>query len=261
MKERKPPRHMFHRAQRSHALGTAGHGRSWIYGRHAVTAALANPLRTAHRLLIAGKIKPPIALRNPPVEYTNRQELEALVGAGAVHQGIALLVDALPAITCEDICAGAAEDALVVVLDQVTDPQNVGAVMRACAAFDAAALIAQNRNTPPVTGALAKAASGALEHVPLVRVPNLARALNQLKQASFWCLGLESGAAMPLVDAAGNGRTALVLGAEGKGLRRLTRETCDVLTRIPTSDSVNSLNVSNAAAVALYALVHRRQRD
>jgi len=252
---------MFHRTRQSDALGTAGDGRFWIYGRHTVTAALANPLRIAHRLLIAGKIKTPTALRNLPVERTSRDELEALVGAGAVHQGMALLVDSLPAINCEEICAGTAENALVVVLDQVTDPQNVGAVMRACAAFGAAALIAQDRYTPPVTGALAKAASGALEHVPLVRVPNLARALCQLKRAGFWCLGLESAAATPLVDAASSGRTALVLGAEGKGLRRLTRETCDTLTHIPMGNSVDSLNVSNAAAVALYALVHRRQRD
>ncbi len=261
MKEYKPPRHTRRRARRSDAPGAAGGGRSWIYGRHAVAAALANPLRTAHRLVVTGESKPPIAAGSPPVERTGRGELEVLVGAGAVHQGVALLVDALPALACEDICAGAAEDALVAVLDQVTDPQNVGAVLRACAAFGAAALIVQDRHAPPVTGALAKAASGALEHVPLVRVPNLARALGQLKQAGFWCLGLERGAAATLAEAAGDGRTALVLGAEGKGLRRLTRETCDALARIPMGGAVESLNVSNAAAVALYELARQRRGD
>ncbi len=234
-------------------------GGVWLYGHHAVGAALANPRRRAHRLLLAGAGEAPASASAPAPERVSRTELEAIVGIGAVHQGVALLVDPLPPVTCADICSACGADAVAVVLDQVTDPQNVGAVLRAAAAFGAAAVVVQDRRAPPVTGALAKAASGAVEHVPMVRALNLARALDELKAAGFWCLGLDPGAAASLADAIGGGRTALVLGAEGKGLRRLTRETCDALVRLPTTGPVQSLNVAGAAAVALYELVRRRR--
>ncbi len=236
-------------------------GGLWLYGHHAVGAALANHRRRAHRLLLAGAEETPASASAsaPAPERVSRTELEAIVGIGAVHQGVALLVDPLPPVTCADICSACGADAVAVVLDQVTDPQNVGAVLRAAAAFGAAAVVVQDRRAPPVTGALAKAASGAVEHVPMVRALNLARALDELKAAGFWCLGLDPGAVTSLADAVGGGRTALVLGAEGKGLRRLTRETCDALVRLPTTGPVQSLNVAAAAAVALYELVRRRR--
>jgi len=246
---------------------------SWIYGRHAVRAALANPARRLHRLVATAdlaedarswlkeaKARP---LRAIEVETLERGRLEALLPEGAVHQGLALQAEPLPPTFLEDVIAEMppapeAGAAVVVVLDQVSDPQNVGAVLRSAAAFGARALVVPEHGTPPSTAALAKAASGALEQVPLVRVTNLARALDKLKEAGFWCVGLEESGEKPLAELDLSGRVALVLGAEGEGLRRLTRERCDFLARLPTRDPLASLNVSNAAAVALYEVARRR---
>ncbi len=236
--------------------GADAAGGNWLYGTHAVRAALANPARTLHRLLIAdpeAETPPGLALRP---EIVTREEITAMLPEGAVHQGFALLADAMPAIAIEDFCAACADRdrAAAIVLDQVTDPRNVGAVLRSAAVFGAGAVVVPDRHAPPVTGALAKAASGALETVPLIRVTNISRALETLKSAGFWCAGLDAEAAMALADAELSGKTALVMGAEGRGLRRLTRENCDLLMRIPAAGAIASLNVSNAAAVALYEL-------
>jgi 23S rRNA (guanosine2251-2'-O)-methyltransferase len=198
--------------------------------------------------------------RRPPVEPADRAELDALLPPGAVHQGLALLVAPLPEKSVGDICDATrdAESARVIVLDQVTDPQNVGAVLRSAAAFGAAAVIVQDRHAPPVTGVLARAASGALEHVALVRAVNLNRALGELKDAGFWTVGLAGAAAQPLSAIRADNKCALVLGAEGAGLRRLTREACDALARIPIADTMESLNISNAAAIALYELTREK---
>ena len=250
-----------------HRAGAArGGGNVWLYGNHAVAAALANPQRRCLRL-VASDAKAAEALLAaapsaacPSVDTLDRAELDALLPPGAVHQGLALLVAPLPDRSVADICAAADDaQARVVVLDQVTDPQNVGAVLRSAAAFGALAVIVQDRHAPPVTGALARAASGALEHVALVRAVNLNRALGELKDAGFWTVGLDGEAPQRLDAVRPDGRCALVLGAEGAGLRRLTREACDVLAHIPMSGPgrqwVESLNVSNAAAVALYEMV------
>ncbi len=238
----------------------------WIYGFHAVLAALANPERVCHRLLVNAAatedLKAAVAKAGdsvsglPQPEAMERTEIEKTLAPGAVHQGLALLTKPLPAVAIEDVVKASADadDAMVVVLDQATDPRNVGAVLRSAGAFGAAAVIVQHRHAPPMTGALCKAASGAAERVPMVRVTNLARAIWTLKDAGFWCAGLDPAAELTLAQANFSGRVAIVLGAEGRGLRPLTRKTCDSLVRIPLADGWDSLNLSNAAATALYEL-------
>jgi 23S rRNA (guanosine2251-2'-O)-methyltransferase len=251
------------------------HGRKggdrWVYGRHAVAAALANPERVWRRLsVLAGEQAEAAELAGAAraqhrgggerIQLVDRAALAALLPEGAVHQGWALEVEPLAPADLDDIVRAAEVSAgrtLVLVLDQVTDPHNVGAVLRSAAAFGAAAVILAEHAAPPATGALAKAASGALDLVPLVRVVNLARALDRLKQAGFWCCGLDADAPDRLAALDLGRRAALVLGSEGGGLRRLVRERCDYLARLPTRPELPSLNVSNAAAIALYELVRR----
>lgn len=244
---------------------------TWLYGRHAVEAALGNPARRCQRLIAlretAGEADMLLrgARAKPPrggVEIVERRALEKLLPNGAVHQGLALAAEPLPAADLESILATAAQGVpqIVVALDQVTDPHNVGAILRSAAAFGALAVIVPEHGAPSVTGTLAKAASGALEEVPLLRVANLSRALEKLKDSGFWSLGLDEAAEQTIAALDLPARVALVLGAEGSGLRRLTREHCDFLARLPTRSAMASLNVSNAAAVALYALSQRPAR-
>lgn len=241
----------------------------WIYGRHAASAALVNASRDIHRILatatVAGDLGAILAsdekprLGRPGTEIVDRHAIDDLLPPGAVHQGLAVLAAPLPDLDVADICDRAAptKRALVLVLDQASDPHNVGAVMRSAAAFGAIAVITQDRHAPEATGTLAKAASGALEIVPLVATTNISRALKQLKDAGFWCLGLDGEAQTNIADADLSGKIALVLGAEGAGLRRLVKENCDVLVRIPINGAMESLNLSNAAAVALYAAAQK----
>jgi len=237
---------------------------NWLYGVHPVLAALANPERTLGRLLITAEARERLAgdlpAGAPTPEIVERGALERVLPAGAVHQGIALEALPLPAADLEVLLSGldANSNALVVVLDQITDPQNAGAILRAAAAFGAAAFVTTDRHAPPASGAFAKAAAGALEAVPLVRVGNLVRALETLQAHGFWSLGLDGRAERGLAEADAGARIALVLGAEGAGLRRLTRERCDMLARIPIAPAVESLNVAAAAAIALYELTRGR---
>ncbi len=243
----------------------------WIYGIHAATAAIANPARTIHHVLVAGEsVSDLTALveiartarggESPGITVVAKDELEKILARGAVHQGIATQASDLEAVDIEDILRvieGRA-NARIVVLDQITDPHNVGAILRSAAAFSVAAVVVPERHAPGASAVMAKTASGALERVPLVRVVNLARCLDQLKAANIWCVGLAGDAPQTLTQADLTGRVALVLGNEGDGLRRLTRERCDMLVRIPmASEGVESLNVSNAAAIALYELARR----
>jgi 23S rRNA (guanosine2251-2'-O)-methyltransferase len=242
-------------------------GRYWIYGHHAVLAALANPRRRLSKLLLTGaaeaELQGEIAAARQrlgdrlAIARATREELSDRLGREAVHQGIAVEVWPLPSPALETVLADASPHATLLVLDQVTDPHNVGAILRSAAAFAATAVIVTQHHSPPETGSLAKAASGGLEQVPLIRVANLAQALQSLKKAGFWCLGLAAEASGPLASANLAGRIALVLGAEGGGLRRLTREQCDLLVSLPTRVGLVQLNVSNAAAIALY----ERARD
>ncbi len=238
---------------------------NWIYGRHAVAAALDNPARRIRRIVATqeflASLEPLLAAAQADLpaapEIVDRRALALLLPEDAVHQGIAIAADPLPRRELVDLLAGPREGAsVIVVLDQVSDPHNIGAVLRSAAAFAALAVVVPDHGTAPVTGVLAKAASGALETVPLVRVGNLARALERVKAAGFWCVGLEAEAAESIASLDLPERVALVLGAEGGGLRRLTREHCDFLARLPTQAGA-SLNVSNAAAVALYEIARR----
>jgi 23S rRNA (guanosine2251-2'-O)-methyltransferase len=234
-------------------------GPYWLYGHHAVGAALANPERKILRLAQAGAGEVPV-VEGHEWEQVPPDVLESWLPPRAVHQGLAAKVHPLPDRGIEDVIAAAEgqEHAQVVILDQVTDPQNVGAILRSAAAFGALAVILTERHAAPESGALAKAASGALEHVPLIRVANLARALDLLKKGGFWIAGLAAEGSQTLADAKLTGKVGLALGAEGPGLRRLTREHCDLLVRLPTGGAIDHLNVSNAAAVALYELVRNR---
>jgi len=236
-----------------------GEGPIWLFGVHAVRAALANGERMPRRLLMTAEVaRDWQAMDGVSPSIVERREIDGVLPPGAVHQGIALMTDPLPDIALEDFLAELDDKATVLVLDQVTDPHNVGAILRSSAAFGAAGIIVQDRHSAPLAGTVAKAASGALEQVPVIAVTNLARALRDLQQADFWCVGLDGAAPATLEEALGPGRNALVLGAEGDGLRRLTGETCDQLARLPTEPNFPSLNVSNAAAVALYIAHVRR---
>jgi 23S rRNA (guanosine2251-2'-O)-methyltransferase len=197
------------------------------------------------------------ALNRPwrlPPERIERQRFGTFLTEDAVHQGVALLVEPLEAVALED--AIAASDGPVLLLDQVTDPRNVGAILRSAAAFGAACVVLQDRHAPPETGALARAASGALDIVPVVREVNLSRAIASLQKSGFWVMGLTGDASRTLAEARPRDRrVALVLGAEDTGLRRLQRETCDELVRLPITEAMESLNVAAAAAVALYEVI------
>ncbi|MSO98628.1 MAG: 23S rRNA (guanosine(2251)-2'-O)-methyltransferase RlmB [Rhodospirillaceae bacterium] len=242
-------------------------GEVWLYGHHAVAAALANQERRVLRLLATPEAVErlredstvPQGVLNR-VHASSRKEIENIVGEQAVHQGVAMLTRPIDH-HLEDIIAMAEnrDSYCVVMLDQVSDPHNVGAILRSAAAFDAAAVVTLERRAAAETGALAKSASGALDRISFVQITNLARAIEILKDKQFWVVGLEADGEKLLSSVDLKGRVAFVLGTEGEGLRRLVRESCDEITRLPINAASESLNVSNAAAVALYE--RRRQLD
>jgi len=241
------------RRKKSHqSHGSQSRPRFW--GKHAVAAALDNPGR---KVLKAWATREAAGFMQFPadvaVTLADVADLGRLVPHDAPHQGVVVEVEPLEEVWLDAILNEAPEQAVLLVLDQVTDPHNVGAILRSAAAFGAIGIVTQDRHSPPESGALAKAASGALERVPWARVVNLARALEEIGEAGFWRIGLTGDASSELEDALGPTRVALVLGAEGPGLRPNTREHCDALARLPIGDAIESLNVSNAAAVALYA--------
>ena len=225
-----------------------------FWGKHAVAAALDNPDR---KVLKAWATREAAAFMNfpkeVPVVMAEAPDLGRMVPHDAPHQGVVIEVEPLEDMWLDDVLTDAPDKATLLVLDQVTDPHNVGAILRSAAAFGVIGIVTQDRHSPPESGALAKAASGALERVPWVRVVNLARTLEEIAEAGFWRIGLAGEATTELKDALGPKRVALVLGAEGPGMRSNTREHCDALAKLPISNTVESLNVSNAAAVALYA--------
>lgn len=246
------------RRKKSHVSSHGSANRPRFWGRHAVAAALDNPAR---RVLKAWATQEAATLMNfPPEVVLTRAEvtdLARLVPGDAPHQGVVIEVEPLEDIWLGDLLAEADEKAVLLVLDQVTDPHNVGAILRSAAAFDAAAIVTQDRHAPPESGTVGKSASGALEIVPWVRVVNLARALEELAEAGYWRIGLAGEAETTLGEALPAGPVALVLGAEGEGMRHNIAAHCDALARLPISEAMESLNVSNAAAIALYAVATR----
>ena len=223
-----------------------------LYGWHTVTMALANPQRQIRKLTLTENAAKRLADENIATrvapEIVRPQEIDRLLSPDAVHQGLLAEADALPSPDIEDL----EQDGMVLVLDQITDPHNVGAILRSAAAFAVKAIVTTARHSPEATGVLAKAASGALELVPMVTVQNLARALTTLNELGFQTVGLDSEGSADLSEVTLREPLALVLGAEGKGLRQLTRETCSVVARLDMPGEIKSLNVSNAAVLSLY---------
>ena len=229
----------------------------WIYGVHAVQSALDNPKRQCHRLIyLHSSVIKSLQFESKTklkIDRVVKSEFLKLFPQDAVHQGIALQVNPLQGMDLEDILTSTRSSMRLITLDQITDPHNFGAIARSAAAFDFDTIVMSDRHSPPENSAsVYKTSSGALEHIPIITVTNLARALDHLKQANFWNYGLDEEGTTSLDQTTFHGRVNLVLGAEGKGLRRLTKESCDYLIKLPTGDRFSTLNASCAAAVSLY---------
>lgn len=248
----KKPGNLARRGKTKHAPRREASDKVVLYGLHAAEAALANPNRTLLRAVAtenaAQRLAPLLAKRRLKAEPAIPRDLDRMLGADTVHQGVLLEAEPLPPVALDEVDP----EGILLVLDQVTDPQNVGAALRSAAAFGVAGVVMTERHSPPFSGALAKAASGALDIVPVVLVKNLAQTLAELGERGVMRVGLAEEADTTLEAAPLTRPLALVLGAEGRGLRRLTREHCDLVCRISTKSALASLNISNAAAIALH---------
>jgi 23S rRNA (guanosine2251-2'-O)-methyltransferase len=243
---------IFHKPQGEKPTGL------WLYGTHPVRAALSNPKRHCKRVVLTARAAEEIGnalLGKVRHEIADMDAVSKLLPAGSVHQGVALNCEPLPRRDLRDVLRESdSKRRIVLLLDQITDPHNAGAILRSAAAFGVSAAIVQDRNAPPESGVLAKAASGALDTVPYIVVVNISRALEELSELGFWRIALAGDGEQSLRDAVPAGDVALVLGSEGSGIRRLVREHCDAAAFIPITRDMESLNVSNAAAVSLYEL-------
>ncbi|MBU6297125.1 MAG: 23S rRNA (guanosine(2251)-2'-O)-methyltransferase RlmB [Alphaproteobacteria bacterium] len=252
---RKPaPKDRRHFYPRPDAKAAEGH---WLYGLHTVRAALANPRRKLKRAMLTARAVEEIGsklLGRVRHEVVDGDAVARVLPSGAVHQGVALSCEPLPKLDLEDALVLSERRRIVLVLDQISDPHNAGAILRTAAAFAVSAVVVQDRNAPPESGALAKAASGALDIVPVVTVVNIARTLEKLADLGFWRVALAGDGDTSLKEAVGAGDVAIVLGSEGSGIRKLVRERCDASAFVPIDAAMESLNVSNAAAIALYEL-------
>lgn len=234
-----------------------------LYGRHAVIAAVQNPQRIINKILVTkdnyDEMKSIIAKTSRNIGIVNtvdKKEIDHQLPHEAVHQGFAAHAKELESIGIDDIIVMAEDksNCNVLVLDQVTDPQNIGAIIRTCVAFDALAMIVQDKNSPVETAAMAKASVGAIETLPICRVTNLSRAIQQLQNDGFWAIGMDGTADTTIDKIKKSGKNIIVMGSEGKGMRRLVEENCDIIVKLPISNKVESLNVSTAAAIALYEM-------
>lgn len=225
-----------------------------LYGKHVVDLAIKNPRRKIKEIYVTKETLAEMNLpQNLPIRPADRHLLDSMVGQGAVHQGVVAKCDPLPPVDLKEFIKTVEnkDRCLIVILDQVTDPHNIGAIMRSAVAFHAAAVIMPEAGAPNETGVLAKSASGATELIPLIRVSNLVRAMEMLKKAEFWCVGLDGYAKDYISDHKLPQKCVMILGAED-GMRRLTMENCDMVVKLPMNPEIESLNVSNAAAVAMY---------
>ena len=247
-----------------------------LYGFHAVREAWLNPARTVHALYLTEQSRPGFeavmaegrskGLTRPQPREVDKRELERLLPGGAVHQGLALVAAPLDDIFIQDFIIKSQQQdrTILLMLDQVTDPHNVGAILRSASAFGVDGVIMQRKHAPGLEGVLAKTASGAIEHISVAFETNLSRALEELKENGFFVYGLDEKGERTVGDilsknakSSGHEKIVLVLGSEGDGMRRLIRENCDELVRLPTQGPIGSLNVSNAAAIAVYALAQK----
>ena len=231
----------------------------FLFGNHACLAALVNPMRKIKRILVTKNTQSELGKKLSGIKnliVTEGQKIDHLLPPGSVHQGIAMECEPLAQPSLQSWLADA-HDRPLLILDQVSDPHNIGAILRSAAAFDIGAIITTDRNAPTESGVMAKAASGALEIVPMIAVTNLVQAIELIKKSGYWIAGLDGHAKQTIAEAKLDRKTALALGAEGSGLRRLTAEHCDFLVKLPMSERMESLNVSNAAAVAMYDLFRR----
>lgn len=250
-------------AKPSHLRSSQDPSRLWIWGKHACKAALDNPKRKCFRLIITDSMAKEFDLSLESLsckqDVLEGGALSRLLPEGAVHQGIAIEVAPLPEPSFNLLSEK--DRGILVILDQVTDPHNVGAILRTARALKALGVMMTDRNAPPLSGVLAKTASGALETLPIWKVTNLARTLDELKTMGFWTVGLDERGSNVLSQSDLPEKLCLIMGAEGEGLRRLTQEKCDFLTRLPTDSAFPTLNVSVAAAIALYELKHKDLRS
>lgn len=232
----------------------------YMYGVHPCAAALTNPERQIDEVVyINDKIldKLPTLPKTMKTRKADKNWFDKTLGIDAVHQGIALRISARDSLGIDELANESEVNQMVIVLDQVSDPHNVGAIIRTAAAFGAKALVMTDRHAPDESGVLAKSASGALELVPIMRYANLANAIKELKEIGFWMYGFAESGAETLNEAKFSGKIALIMGAEGSGMRDLTKKNCDFLIRLGTADQFSTLNVSNAAAIAMHQVFSR----
>jgi 23S rRNA (guanosine2251-2'-O)-methyltransferase len=237
----------------------------WIYGKHAVRAALQNPKRKILRFIVLESCRnyweECRLLQRINIEIVDKNFFNALFGKEAIHQGCAVLAKQLPECSVEELIKDESDMRPFVFLDQISDPQNIGSILRAAAVFGARATVVTENNSPPLTPAVIKAASGAVEHVPLIRVTNLVRTINDLKKNGFWCMGLDERSDKKICEISLNEKLIIVIGSEGDGMRRLTRETCDFLVQLPAFANFSTLNAAQAATISLYEVLRQKNKS
>lgn len=229
-----------------------------IYGKHAVLAAIANPNRQIIKVMATKESLPELKgkIAENKIAVVDRREIDKILPRDIPHQGLLVVATQLQSYALEEICDMAEEkqNCHLLILDQVTDPQNIGAIIRTSVAFGCLAIILQDKNSPQESGALLKAAAGTYEQLPICRVTNLSRSIDQLKRSGFWIVGMDGYAKTNVDEMEKSGKLAVIMGSEGKGMRRLVEESCDVTIRLPIAPTVESLNVSTAAAIVLYEM-------